>query len=123
MTNHSSRTEQRAKRRFRIRKRISGSAEKPRLSVFRSTKHIYVQAIDDLSGKTLAAAGTTEEVVSKQIKGSKSNVAAATAVGKAIAEKLLKLGVKTAVFDRGGNRYHGRVKALADAAREGGLQF
>ena len=123
MANHNSRTEQRAKRRFRIRKRISGSAEKPRLSVFRSTKHIYVQAIDDITGRTLAAAGTTEEAVAKQIKGSKSNVQAATAVGKSIAEKLLKLGVKAAVFDRGGNRYHGRVKALADAAREGGLQF
>ena len=123
MGNHNSRTVQRAKRRFRIRKRISGSADKPRLSVFRSTKHIYVQAIDDLSGRTLAAAGTTEEEVAKEIKGSKSNVQAATAVGKAIAEKLLKLGVKTAVFDRGGNRYHGRVKALADAARAGGLQF
>jgi large subunit ribosomal protein L18 len=123
MNQHSSRTDRRTRRRFRIRKRISGNAEKPRLSVFRSAKHIYVQAIDDLSGRTLAAAGTTEKAVAESIKGSKGTVLAATAVGKAIAEKLLKQGVTAAVFDRGGNRYHGRVKALADAAREGGLKF
>lgn len=115
--------ERRNKRRFRIRKRITGNAEKPRLSVFRSVKHIYVQAIDDGTGRTLAAAGTTEKEVAAAVKGTKGKVEAATAVGKAIAEKLLKLGVKTAVFDRGGNRYHGRVKALADGARAGGLQF
>lgn len=119
----ASRSDRRDKRKFRIRKHISGSADKPRLSVFRSAKHIYVQAIDDLSGKTLAAAGTTEKAVAEQIKGYTGNSGAAQAVGKAIAERLLKLGVKHAVFDRGGNRYHGRVKALADAAREGGLEF
>jgi large subunit ribosomal protein L18 len=123
MAKLGSRSERRQKRRFRIRKRISGSAEEPRLSVFRSAKHIYVQAIDDLAGRTLAAAGTTEKAVAETIKGSTGDVQAAAAVGKAIAERLLKLGVKAAVFDRGGNRYHGRVKALADAARAGGLQF
>jgi large subunit ribosomal protein L18 len=119
----ASRSDRRDKRKFRIRKHISGSADKPRLSVFRSAKHIYVQAIDDLSGKTLAAAATTEKTVAEHIKGYSGNSAAAQAVGKAIAERLLKLGVQTAVFDRGGNRFHGRVKALADAAREGGLKF
>jgi large subunit ribosomal protein L18 len=118
-----SNAERRDKRRFRIRKRISGDAAKPRLSVFRSAKHIYVQAIDDGTGHTLAAAGTIEKTVAEAIKGTKGKVDAATAVGKAIAEKLLKLGVTAAVFDRGGNRYHGRVKALADGARAGGLQF
>lgn len=123
MAKLAGRAERRDKRKFRIRKHISGSADKPRLSVFRSAKHIYVQAIDDAQGKTVAAAATTEKTVAEQIKGYTGNVAAAQAVGKAIAERLLKLGVKQAVFDRGGNRYHGRVKALADAAREGGLQF
>ena len=123
MAKLSSRNERRLKRRFRIRKRISGSAEEPRLSVFRSGKHIYVQAIDDGAGRTLAAAGTTEKDVAGTIKGSTADVKAAAAVGKAIAERLLKLGVNAAVFDRGGNRYHGRVKALAEAARAGGLQF
>ena len=123
MAKLASRSERRGKRKFRIRKHINGSAEKPRLSVFRSAKHIYVQAIDDIQGKTLASAGTTEKAVAEQIKGYTGNVAAAQVVGKAIAERLLKQGVKLAVFDRGGNRYHGRVKALADAAREGGLQF
>lgn len=123
MAKLGSRSERRGKRKFRIRKRISGSAEKPRLSVFRSAKHIYVQAIDDAQGKTLASAATTEKAVAEQIKGYTGNVAAAQVVGKAIAERLLKQGVKLAVFDRGGNRYHGRVKALADAARASGLQF
>jgi large subunit ribosomal protein L18 len=119
----ASRSDRREKRKFRIRKHISGSATKPRLSVFRSASHIYVQAIDDLAGRTLAAAATTEKAVAEQIKGYKGNCNAAQAVGKTIAERLLKLGVNAAVFDRGGNRYHGRIKALADAAREGGLKF
>jgi len=119
----ASRSDRRDKRKFRIRKHISGSASKPRLSVFRSANHIYVQAIDDSAGKTLTAAATTEKTVAEQIKGYTGNRSAAQAVGKAIAERLLKLGVDAAVFDRGGNRYHGRIKALADAAREGGLKF
>jgi large subunit ribosomal protein L18 len=119
----ASRYDRKAKRKARIRRQISGNAEKPRLSVFRSARHIYVQAIDDLSGKTLAAAATTEKPVAEQIKGYPGNRDAAVVVGKAIAERLLKLGVSRAVFDRGGNRYHGRIKALADAAREGGLKF
>jgi large subunit ribosomal protein L18 len=119
----ASRFDRRQKRKFRIRKHISGSAAKPRLSVFRSAKHVYAQAIDDLAGKTLAAAATTEKTVAEQIKGYTGNRSAAQVVGKAIAERLLKLGVNAVVFDRGGNRYHGRLKALADAAREGGLKF
>jgi len=98
--------------RYRIRKKISGTPEKPRLSVFRSNKSIYCQVIDDVNGVTIASAAS---------KG--SNAAAATEVGKAIAEKAKAKKVETVVFDRGGNLYHGRVKALADAAREGGLKF
>jgi large subunit ribosomal protein L18 len=123
MAQLANRSDRRDKRRFRIRKRVHGSAEKPRLSVFRSGKHIYVQAIDDLAGKTLAAAGTVEKDLAGKAEGKTGTAEAASAVGKAIAERLLKLGVTAAVFDRGGNRYHGRVKALADGAREGGLQF
>jgi len=123
MAKLASRSDRRDKRRFRIRKQISGSADKPRLSVFRSAKHIYVQAIDDAAGRTLAAAATTDKAVAEHIKGYTGNCAAAQAVGNAIAERLLKLGVQKAVFDRGGNRYHGRVKALAEAAREGGLKI
>lgn len=119
----NSRYDRRLKRQNRIKKKIRGSAEKPRLSVFRSAKHIYVQAVNDQDGNTLAAASTGEKEMSDKLKKSTGNTDAATMVGKTIAERLKKLGVADAVFDRGGNRYHGRVKALADAAREGGLQF
>jgi len=100
----------------RVRARIIGTAQKPRLSVFRSSAHIGVQAIDDVNGKTLAAASDL-----KAAKGTKSE--RAVLVGQAIAAALSKLGVTTAVFDRGGYLYHGRVKALADAARAAGIQF
>ena len=102
----------------RVRAKIAGTAERPRLSVFRSSKHIYAQLIDDAKGVTLAAAGSTG-------KDSKygGNVAAAKAVGQKLAEAAKAKGIKQAAFDRGHYRYHGRVKALADAAREGGLQF
>ena len=107
----------RAKRHRRVRVKLTGSAERPRLSVFRSLNHIYVQVIDDSSGKTLAAASTVE------LKSGKKDAAAAAAVGKAIAGKASKAGIKTVVFDRGGFLYHGRIKALAEAAREAGLEF
>ncbi len=103
--------------RFRL---VKNAAGRPRLSVFRSGRHIYAQIIDDKAGATLAVASTNE----KESKAAKSwNVAAAAAVGKKIAERAIAKGVKQVVFDRGGYIYHGRVKALADAAREGGLEF
>jgi large subunit ribosomal protein L18 len=119
----SSRLERRKRRQFRIRKRVTGNAERPRLSVFRSAKHIYVQAVDDAGGRTLAAASTCEKDLKAAIAGSTGNKAAAAAVGKAIGERLKQLGIAAAVFDRGGNRYTGRVQALADGAREAGLKF
>lgn len=116
------RAAKRRKRQFRIRKKIKGIADCPRLSVFRSTRHICVQAIDDVSGRTLASASTYEKEIREKVK-STGNKDSAAAVGKSIAERLVKLGVAKAVFDRGGNRFHGRVKVLADSAREGGLKF
>jgi large subunit ribosomal protein L18 len=110
----------RERRRWRVRKRFQGVAERPRLSVFRSHKHIYVQAIDDATGRTLAAASTREKDLGVGYGGNKT---AAQAVGRAIAERLLAAGVKQVAFDRGSFQYHGRVRALAEAAREGGLQF
>jgi large subunit ribosomal protein L18 len=105
----------------RIRKKMTGTAERPRLNVYRSTNHIYVQVIDDLHGATLVAANSAEG--QKEGRKSGGNVAAAKAVGKTIAERAKAKGVSKVVFDRGGYIYHGRVKALADAAREAGLQF
>jgi large subunit ribosomal protein L18 len=110
----------RQKIRYRIRKKISGIADKPRLSVFRSNNEIYVQLIDDLQGKTLASASSREKDIAAQkvTKTEKSKL-----VGAAIARKAKELGIEKVVFDRGGNLYHGRVKAVAESAREGGLQF
>ncbi len=105
----------------RIRKKLQGTPERPRLNVYRSLNHIYVQVIDDLTGKTLVSASSAEG--QKQEKRTGGNVAAAKAVGKVIAERAKSKGVTKVVFDRGGYIYHGRVKALADAAREAGLQF
>ena len=112
--------EQRQKIRYRIRKKISGVANKPRLSVFRSNTDIYVQLIDDVNGVTLAAASSKEKDIAAQkvTKTEKSKL-----VGAAIARKATELGITKVVFDRGGNLYHGRVKAVADGAREGGLNF
>ena len=107
------------KRQSRARYKISATAERPRLSVFRSGKHIYAQVIDDRQAVTIAAASTAE----KDGKGKGYNVEAAGTVGKRIAERALAKGIKQVVFDRGGYIYHGRVKALAEAAREGGLEF
>nr|WP_299174775.1 50S ribosomal protein L18 [uncultured Allomuricauda sp.] len=114
-----SKTERRLRIRRRIRKISSGTEARPRLSVFRSNKEIYAQLIDDDKGVTLAAASSRDKDVDAN--GTKSEVA--TLVGKAIAEKALKLGVKDVAFDRGGNLYHGRVKSLAEGAREAGLKF
>jgi large subunit ribosomal protein L18 len=105
----------------RIRKKMQGTAERPRLNVYRSLNHIYVQVIDDLHGKTLVSASTAEG--KKEDRRTGGNVAAAKAIGKAIAERAKAKGVSQVVFDRGGYIYHGRVKALADAAREAGLKF
>ena len=104
----------------RIRKRLRGAPERPRLSVFRSLNHIYAQVIDDRSGKTLASASSTEKGASLKSGG---NLAGAKEVGKLIARRAKEAGVTKVVFDRGGYLYHGRVKALAEAAREGGLEF
>lgn len=105
--------------RYQVKKRAAG---KPRLSVFRSAKQIYVQLIDDVQGKTLAAASTVEKDLRSKLK-SGGNAEAAAEVGKLIAERAMKAGVSSVVFDRGGYKYHGRVKALADAAREAGLEL
>jgi large subunit ribosomal protein L18 len=107
------------KRQGRTRHRLSSHGTRPRLSVFRSGKHIYAQVIDDAKAVTVAAASTAE----KENKGKGYNVESATSVGKMIAERALAKGVKQVMFDRGGYIYHGRVKALAEAAREGGLEF
>jgi large subunit ribosomal protein L18 len=105
----------------RIRKKIVGTAERPRLNVYRSLNHIYVQLVDDLRGSTLVAANSAEGKKGERRSG--GNVASAKSVGKAIAERAKAKGITKVVFDRGGYIYHGRVKALADAAREAGLQF
>src|SRR5688500_20303720 len=110
------------RRRFRTRKSIFGTTERPRLSVFRSDKHIYVQLIDDHAGKTLVAVSSAKGEVRGDLKNG-GNVNAAKKVGAAIAVKAKELGVTKVAFDRGGRMYHGRIKALADAAREGGLKF
>jgi large subunit ribosomal protein L18 len=110
------------RRHARIRRRLTGTSERPRMAVFRSNEHIYVQVIDDVAQATLAAAST----IDKELKGkleSGGNCDAATEVGKLIAQRAKAKGVSQVVFDRGGNLYHGRVKALAEAAREGGLEF
>ena len=111
------------KRRERVRNKLRAVANgRPRLSIHRTSKHIYAQVIDDAEGRTLAAAATVEKELLEKI-GSTSNVGAAAEVGRVIAERAVAAGLKTVVFDRGGLRYHGRVKALAEAAREGGLEF
>jgi len=118
----TSRAELRRIRHKRIRKHITGTAERPRLCVFRSSRHIYAQIIDDESGHTLVCASTLEKELRDQIKGLRKTEQAA-AIGKVIAQRALEKGIKSVVFDRGGYKYHGRVKALADASREAGLEF
>ena len=106
----------------RVRTKVAGTPERPRLCVYRSLEHIYAQVIDDRSGKTVVAASSVDKETKKGLKGG-GNIAAAKVIGKAIAERAKAAGVNKVVFDRGGYKYHGRVKALADAAREAGLQF
>lgn len=118
-----SRNSMRLIRHARIRRTVSGTAERPRLCVFRSLKNIYVQVIDDTVGHTLASASTMEKSVAESIKGGKCTVAAAKVIGKLIAERALAKGITQVVFDRGGHLYHGRVQAIADAAREAGLKL
>jgi large subunit ribosomal protein L18 len=113
---------QRRKRRLRYRHKVAGTAERPRLNVFRSLKHIYVQAVDDGAGKTIACSSTRDPEVRKKVKGG-GNVAAARVVGETIAERLKGKGVESARFDRGGYLFHGRVKAVAEAARQKGLKL
>jgi large subunit ribosomal protein L18 len=112
----------RLRRRLHVRRKVRGTPERPRLSVFRSSKHIYAQLIDDLTGSTLAAASSVTPEVREAVKYG-GNVKAAQAVGKKLAQAAKEKGIAKAAFDRGHYRYHGRIKALADAAREGGLQF
>ncbi|TYO95716.1 LSU ribosomal protein L18P [Geothermobacter ehrlichii] len=116
------RRQSRIKRQTRVRKKVRGTAERPRLSVFRSSRHIYVQLIDDVARKTLVSASTMSKEIAGEL-NSTGNVEAARAVGKAIAEKAIAQNINKVVFDRNGFLYHGRVKALADAAREAGLSF
>ena len=117
-----SRIERRRRIHYRIRKHVNGTAERPRLVVFRSNKQIYVQVVDDEQGVTLVAAASNDKALAAECKG-KSGKDAAAVVGKAIAERAIAKGISEVSFDRGGYLYHGRVKSLADAAREGGLKF
>ncbi|MBR3888782.1 MAG: 50S ribosomal protein L18 [Clostridia bacterium] len=119
MINKKSRKETRQVRHLRVRKKISGTPECPRLCVYKSNTGVYAQIIDDVNGKTLVTASTLD----KEIKTKACNIAAATEVGTLVAKRATKAGIKSVVFDRGGYNYHGRVKALAEAAREGGLEF
>src|SRR5215510_12117019 len=112
-------TKRRARRRSAIRDRVTGTPGRPRISVYKSLNHFYAQVVDDLAGRTLAAASTKDKGTS----GKTGNAAAAAAVGTRLAEKAKSAGVTTVVLDRGGFKYHGRVKAFADAARKGGLKF
>jgi large subunit ribosomal protein L18 len=120
MSNAQTKRQGRIRRHRRVRKKVRGTAERPRLAVFRSNKHISAQVIDDLSGRTIAAASTTEPDLKSEPTG---NVDAATKVGQLVAERAKAAGVGKVVFDRGGFLYHGRVAALAAAAREAGLEF
>ena len=119
------REDRRDRIKHRIRKRVVGKEERPRLTVFRSVAHMYVQVVDDMSGRTIASASTVEPALkgglAKTARG--GNVEGAKAIGRTIAERLLERGVKRVVFDRNGFLYHGRVKAVADAARDAGLEF
>ena len=117
-----SKIERRRRIHYRIRKHVKGTAERPRLVVFRSNKQIYVQVVDDEQGVTLVAAASNDKALAAECKG-KSGKDAAAVVGKAIAERAIAKGISEVSFDRGGYLYHGRVKSLADAAREGGLKF
>ncbi|MFQ6112597.1 MAG: 50S ribosomal protein L18 [bacterium] len=117
------RTLKRERKKLHIRKKITGTAERPRLAVFRSAKNIYAQMIDDVNNRTLTAVSTLSPDLKAEVSKSQNKVEAAKLVGKGIAEKAKSMKIKNVVFDRGGYLYHGRVKALADGARENGLEF
>ena len=122
MVSKESRQKSREKKHLRIRNRFSGTAERPRLAVFRSNNHMYAQVIDDVAGKTLASASTLEKDIKSALKAT-DNVDAAAYIGDVVAKRAMEKGIKTVVFDRGGYIYHGKVAALADAARKAGLEF
>ena len=122
MVSMESRSKVRAKKHMRIRNRFSGSAERPRLAVFRSNNHVYAQVIDDVNGHTLVSASTLEKDIKAELKNT-DDMAAASKIGDVVAKRALEKGIKAVVFDRAGYIYHGKVKALADAAREAGLEF
>jgi large subunit ribosomal protein L18 len=122
MANTAKTHEARLRRHRRVRKTVSGTTERPRLSVFRSLQHVYAQVIDDTAGNTLVSASTMDKEIRDQCEGLKKSEAAKI-VGRLVAERAMAHGVTQVVFDRGGYKYHGRVKALADAAREAGLSF
>ena len=120
MTNHARVHALKARRHARVRRKVSGTPERPRLAVFRSNRHIVAQVIDDVAGRTIAAASTVEAALRTEATG---NAEAAAHVGRLVAERAKEKGVAKVVFDRGSSRYHGRVAALADAARDAGLEF
>ena len=122
MVNKESRSEIRIKKHMRVRNHLAGTADRPRLAVFRSNNHMYAQIIDDSVGNTIVAASTVEKSIKEALEQT-DNVDAAAYVGKVVAERALEKGIKTVVFDRGGFIYQGKVQALADAAREAGLEF
>ena len=122
MVRKESRQAIRVKKHMKIRNRFSGTAERPRLAVFRSNNHVYAQVIDDVAGKTLVSASTLEKDIKAELENT-DDTAAATKIGDVVAKRALEKGIKTVVFDRGGYIYHGKVKALAEAAREAGLEF
>ena len=113
----------RERRHLRIRKKVAGTSERPRLTVFRSLNHIYAQLVDDLAGRTILTVSSLDKGLAPEVKASKGKVAAGKIVGKALAVKAKEKGIARVCFDRGGYLYHGRVKAVADGAREGGLTF
>ena len=123
MARYKTKQEKRQVRRYRIRKKVVGGAERPRISVYRSLNHIYAQLIDDVTGKTLVQADDKLAEVAGKVGEGKGKVGRAKAVGIILAERAKAIGIKRAAFDRGGYLYHGRVKALAEGAREGGLEF
>ena len=122
MISPTDRSRERLRIHQRIREKVFGTPKRPRLCVYRSAKHVYVQIVDDTQGRTLAAASTAEKVVRGDLKQA-GNIQASKLVGKAIAERAIAKGIESVVFDRGGYLYHGRVRALAEAARESGLKF
>lgn len=113
----------RKKKHYRIRKKVIGTLEIPRMSIFRSLRHIYVQLVDDINGKSMLSCSTLSKKFRESIKEGKNNKQSASLLGKIVADTALEKGIKKVVFDRGGYKYHGRIQALAESARKGGLQF